>query len=145
MLRRLRVGSGPGAVDAVVQMVDDLTAQAGLDRGKRYWFRLAADEISTNITQHGYGDAEGVLDVTGWADDTRVSLQLEDDGPPFDPRSYDASGQLALDPAEREEGGLGLLLALRKLDDFAYDRVADRNRNTLTMWRSSAQEDSPRP
>jgi anti-sigma regulatory factor (Ser/Thr protein kinase) len=132
--RQLRLGSGPEAVDTVVDLVERLAADAGLDRVRSYWLRLAADEISTNITQHAYGDAVGVLDVSVWGDDDRVCVRLEDDGPPFDPRGHDWRPQLETVPKDRAEGGFGLLLALHKLDEFAYDRRDERNRNTMTMW-----------
>ncbi len=140
--REARLASGPAAVEAVVRMVDELTGRADLDDDRTYWLRLAADEISTNIANHAYAGAPGVLDVRLWADDERVTVQLEDEGAPFDLRGHDWQPQLDASLEEREEGGFGLFLALHKLDDFRYDRVRGRNRNRLVMCRRAA---SPGP
>ena len=144
-VRRLRVDCGPEAVDRVVEFVDELSRDAGLDKGPTYWFRLAADEISTNICDHGYCGGSGPLDLEGSVDDGRVSVQIEDDAPAFDPRQYDRLAQLEVDPRVREEGGHGLMLALAKVDEFDYDLVQGRNRNTLTMLRPDRPETPEKP
>ncbi|WP_309110626.1 ATP-binding protein [Saccharothrix sp.] len=115
----------------VAALVRDLAARAGLDRARAYRLRLASDEIATNAVTHGGVDT---VSLCGGLDDTRVWVVVEDNAPPFDPRTYDPEVVLT-DPHEREPGGLGLFLAHSGVDELHYERTANRNRTTLVIHR----------
>ncbi|MEU6779122.1 ATP-binding protein [Nonomuraea angiospora] len=117
----------------VADFIEALADGAGLTSRQAYWLRLATDEITTNIAQHGYRGGAGVVELSGEIEDDRLQVSIEDDAPPFDPAGYDPAPRLALPPALREEGGYGLLLAMGKVDEFRYEYVGGRNRNTLIM------------
>ncbi|MBB5954346.1 anti-sigma regulatory factor (Ser/Thr protein kinase) [Saccharothrix tamanrassetensis] len=136
---RLRLREGRCAGEELAEFVRSLARQAGLDPQQVYRLRLAADEITTNIVLHGYGDAGGVVEIEGEAGPDGVRLRIEDSAPPFDPHTHDPGPRLgAADPTEGPEGGFGLYLALRGLDYFAYDYVGGRNLNTLVVRRTSS-------
>jgi serine/threonine-protein kinase RsbW len=139
--RTLRLGPDGNVADAVATYVAELATEAGLPAGKAYWLRLAVEEIATNIVQHGYR-GHGPVRLTSeiWPD--QVRLHIEDRAPEFDPRSHDPAPQLETTPAEREAGGFGLLLALRKLDAFCYEQADGQNRNTLIMFRPTDSTDA---
>lgn len=122
----------PGQVD---KFVAELAEQAGLPPERSYWLRLAADEITTNISEHGYGPRGGQVVLSSGISSDRVWLRIEDEAPPFDPITYDPNPRLAAEPAARAPGGYGLLLARANLDGFVYEYVEGRNRNTLIMHR----------
>ena len=126
--------------EAAADVVGELARDAGLPPGRAYWLRLAVEEIATNVVRHGY-QGRGVVRLTSgiWPD--RVWVRIEDEASEFDPRSHDPVPRLETAPAEREAGGFGLLLALRKLDGFCYERSDGQNRNTLIMSRSPADTD----
>lgn len=133
---RLRAG-GPGAFTReIASLVDDLASQGGLDPHDAYRLRLAADEITTNIAMHGYQGRCGVVEITGGLDREWVWLRIEDEAPQFDPRRR-ADDYRPVDPADGPIGGHGLFLAMRSLDNFAYDYVNGRNRNLLRIRRST--------
>lgn len=133
----LRLDCDNSTVEAVTGFVGLLSHKAELPRGKAYWLRLAAEEITTNIAQHGYRGT-GPVRLTGGIQADRVWLRIEDKAPAFDPGTYDPGPRLATKPSEREAGGFGLLLALHKLDEFCYERAGGTNRNTLIMYREAA-------
>lgn len=135
---QLRLTCSPCSADQVAVFVRSLATRGGLTDRQAYWLRLAADEITTNIAVHGYSGAAGLLELEGGVEDDTVWLRIEDEAHPFDPRSHDPRAVLQSCPAKREEGGLGLFLALNGLDDFTYDYVHGRNRNTLIMHRSAS-------
>ncbi|GII66729.1 hypothetical protein Skr01_68140 [Sphaerisporangium krabiense] len=131
---RLKVdGSGASIAGPVADFVGALAERAGLGRRPAYWLRLAADEITTNIVQHGYRGRCGVVDLEGGIEAGALWLRIEDDAPAFDPRRYDPAPRLAVPLSVREQGGYGLMLAIGKVDEFSYQYVGGRNRNTLIM------------
>jgi serine/threonine-protein kinase RsbW len=135
---RLRA-SDPGAFTReIANLVDVLACQAGLDPHDAYRLRLAADEITTNIAMHGYRGGGGVVEITGGLDQEWVWLRIEDEAPKFDPTGWESSSCRPVDPVDGPIGGHGLFLALRSLDDFAYDYVNGRNRNLLRIRRSTS-------
>jgi serine/threonine-protein kinase RsbW len=134
--RSLHLDCGQSIAGEVAAFVGELAAQAGLSQHKAYWLRLATEEITTNIAQHGY-HGSGPVRLVGEIQPDEVRVRIEDEAPAFDPRTHDPGPRLATEPALRPEGGYGLLLALRKLDGFAYERAGDTNSNTLIMCRGT--------
>jgi serine/threonine-protein kinase RsbW len=130
----LRLDCGSGLTQDVTSYICDLAERAGLPPGKAYWLRLAAEEITSNIAEHGYR-GRGPLDLTSEVDDHQIVVRIEDEGPPFDPRDHDYTPASSADLLTCSAGGHGIFLALRKLDGFEYERVGGRNRNTLIMRR----------
>ncbi|MEV5500762.1 ATP-binding protein [Nonomuraea fuscirosea] len=142
---RLRIdGQHASMAGVVADFVEVLAGEAGLDPRQTYWLRLATDEITTNIVQHGYRGAAGVVDIAGEVDQDEVRVRIEDDAPPFDPGGYDPEPRLSVPPHQRDEGGYGLLLAMGKVDEFHYEFADGRNRNTLIMrLRGGSDADGP--
>lgn len=132
---QLRLTCSPCAADQVAAFVRSLATRGGLTDRQAYWLRLATDEITTNIAVHGYCGAGGLMAIEGGVENDTVWLRVEDEARPFDPRSHDPRTVLHSCPATRQEGGLGLFLALNGLDDFTYEYAHGRNRNTLIMHR----------
>jgi serine/threonine-protein kinase RsbW len=140
MATRLWFSGDSDATQAVSDFIHALAKAAELPRRKTYWLRLAAEEITTNIIQHGYEGA-GPVWLDSGVEPGLVWVTIEDEAPAFDPTTHDHHSRLAIEPRQREEGGFGLLLALHKLDDFGYEYVAGRNRNTLIMHRANGGTD----
>lgn len=119
----------------VAEFVCSLAESVGLAESAAYRLRLAADEIVTNIGLHGYCGRPGPVELVGGVEADAVWLSIIDEAPPFDPTTHDPGPRLAAGPLHDGEGGFGLFLALRGLDDFRYGRAGGRNENTLTMRR----------
>lgn len=137
---RLRLDTYESTAEAVACFVTGLARDAALSRRKSYWLRLAAEEITTNIAHHGY-QGSGPVWLEGRVNTDTVSVRIEDQAPAFDPIAYDRHARLALEPAQRPEGGFGLLLALHNLDGFGYEYVDGKNRNELIMYRTMGEPD----
>ncbi|CCG06995.1 ATP-binding protein [Pararhodospirillum photometricum] len=130
----------PAVLDSLAP-VRDLVKQsavaAGLSSAQAYRLMLAVDEVATNIIVHGYQEngLSGVLDLTLTLEDGDIIVTLEDDAVPFDPASLDPplDEDLAQPLDDREEGGLGIMLAMDGVDRFAYERTEGRNRNRFAV------------
>ena len=90
---------------------------------------LCSTELVTNIVTHGYGDAGGqsIRLRLGWQGED-VSLDIEDDGSPFDPlQAPEPAGKLQ----EGRVGGWGLPIVRHFCDSMHYRR--EHGRNCLTL------------
>ena len=128
----------PGRADRLSQLLDYVSwaaTAAGLAEAAIYRLSLAVDEIATNIVMHGYEAGEQPGDLTIWADrrPERLAIHLEDTGRPFDPREAPRPDNLDRPLEERQDGGLGIFLALWGVDDFTYERRGGVNRCTFVM------------
>ncbi|MDP4025130.1 ATP-binding protein [Methylobacterium sp. NEAU 140] len=111
-------------------------ALAGLD--------VALDEVLTNIVLYAYGDGQAhEIVVRVEADRTGLTVEVRDDGLPFDPTAAAAPAALDADLDDRPIGGLGLHFVRTLFDTVAYSRA--RGWNVLTLSRASAPEPESRP
>jgi len=102
-----------------------------------YKLRLAVDELATNIINYAYNNSpeKGKIIIKATLVSGHLKVQIQDQGIPFDPRTkLSKESQLVTKPLEqRPIGSLGILLAIKEVDDFAYERVNGKNINTLTI------------
>ena len=136
-MERLSVTGTLDSLGLVVAFVQGAAAAARLEREDACRLSLAVDEIVTNIITHGYAqeDREDRVDLRVEVDDDTVAISIEDSGPAFDPLQHPLPDGLDQPQDQRGVGGLGIYLVLRSVDEFLYERVGDRNRNTLIMYR----------
>lgn len=140
-METLTVPGTLNSLGAIAQYVSRVASAAGLDKKAYYKLRLAVDEIATNIITYGYEKAglAGNLYLHVEIDESTLSLSIEDTAISYDPRQQTLPQkelQKALD--KRSIGGLGIYLALEGVDEFRYERVNNRNRNTFVMHRLSS-------
>ncbi len=134
--------TAPGSLESLSlfrHYVQNAAKAIELDQRKAYRLCLAVDEIVTNIIVHGYEEAglEGDISLSVRVDNTALTVTIEDRAVPFDPRQHASPNNLNLPLEERERGGLGVYIALNSVDEFSYEYVDNKNRNTLRMFRSS--------
>jgi len=93
---------------------------------------LAVDELLTNTIFYGFDDAatDHSIKITLRLDATVLTVELVDDGKPFDPFEC-ADPDLTKAIEDRLTGGLGIFLARKLMDSVDYQRVDGENRVTL--------------
>lgn len=91
--------------------------------------RLALDELGANLVMHGPG-SERILRVECQINPGELLVQVDDDGPPFNPLDA-AAPDLGAPLEQRVIGGLGIHLLRQLSDCFEYERFCGRNRVTL--------------
>ncbi len=91
---------------------------------------LSIEEVLTNIIRHGSEGTGNAIVVRANRDADEIEIELEDDGPAFDPLSYPPP-RLDLPLQERQRGGLGIHLVQCLMDRVKYERREGRNRFTM--------------
>ena len=117
-------------MECVSQAVEDLAAALEpVPEKERTRLMVAADEIFANILRYS-GATRWSLEVVLTHHPEGVRLVITDDGKPFDPLAH-RDPDTTLSAAEREIGGLGILIVKKTMSPVTYRRRNDTN--ILTM------------
>ena len=116
--------------------ISDLVAEYGDARG---WdeltvmkVNLVVEELVLNVRDHGEV-AGRRFDVAIHCSDSRVRLDFQDDGVPFDPFLEAPAPDLCSGLDERRMGGLGVHLVRSLADSVEYCYEAGRNRLSVAL------------
>lgn len=91
---------------------------------------IAVDEIFSNIIQYSGADE---AEIECYVHDGRITLRFTDNGKPYNPLEA-AEPDMTLSAEEREEGGLGIFLVKKMMDQVTYSY--QNNRNELTLYKA---------
>ena len=97
-----------------------------------YQINLVLEELSINIINYAYdGDEPRKFDIRMALEACDLTIDIIDDGRPFNPLSEAPAPDLDSDMDDRPIGGLGIHLVRTIMDDFHYKREAGKNHVTL--------------
>lgn len=120
--------SGPTALGDAVAAARRYASDQGLGSRDAARLCIIVEELIANMLEHGGGDIDRRIGVELTRLDGGVSLAIEDDGPPFDPRSVSD----AIETPDRG-GGAGLRLVHAWSTIVDYQAEGGRNRLELEM------------
>lgn len=96
--------------------------------GARYNVLLALQEMVTNVLRHAYRrDESKPVEVTFELAADVLEISLRDQGPAFNPLSFDTDNVGEADAMPTTCGGYGIHIARVVMDDVEYVREADCN------------------
>ena len=105
---------------------------SGLARDDVFAFKLAVDELCTNIIQYGFeGREPGLLSLSFDVDENYARLIIRDDGKHFSPDQA-KSPDVEAGWDERQIGGLGIYFVKELMDNVTYNRT-DGNVNQFIL------------
>jgi serine/threonine-protein kinase RsbW len=114
-------------IERLARIVDDFGRRHQIEPQIIYTMKLALDEILTNIISYAYDDArEHIIVVRLSLDQEKWTVEVEDDGRPFNPLNAPEPDTKQL-LGERPIGGLGIHLVRKLIDELEYRRQNDRN------------------
>jgi anti-sigma regulatory factor (Ser/Thr protein kinase) len=118
-------------LDGVNQTLREFGQRHGLASKVIHDLNLAMEEILTNIISYGYTDnREHEVKVRLSAQLGEVSVEIEDDGQPFNPLEA-PEPDITKPLEERKIGGLGIHLVRKLMDSLEYKRQGARNLLTI--------------
>jgi anti-sigma regulatory factor (Ser/Thr protein kinase) len=114
-------------LDTINAALESLRRQLGFSNKCKCETNLVLEELFTNIISYAYrdgGDHEVLLRIRCEPD--QLSIEIEDDGIPFNPLSA-SPPCLEADIEDREVGGLGVFFARKFADQISYERTGEKN------------------
>ena len=141
-MTRFQASTLPNAdgIAALTDQVIEFLEQHAVDARAVHHTGLVLSEVLTNLATHGgCSDRAAKIAVTIGPD--RVTGEIVDSGPPFDPRlAPEPSLDVSLD--ERPIGGLGLFLVRKLTCTLEYARRNDENCMIFAIRREGNREDN---
>lgn len=126
-------------VEAIVEQIETVTEFVNAELEKldcpmkaRIQLDIAIDEIVSNIAYYAYGGKTGTVTVRIEAlqEENGVQLMFLDSGFPYDPLTRQ-DPDISAEIEEREEGGLGIFLVRKTMDDMKYEYKDGQNCLTI--------------
>ena len=119
-------------MSVVAAEIDEFCTAQHLATEIAYAANLAIEELLTNSISHGYDDDEPHrIEIILRREPDDLVIVIVDDSAPFDP-SRKPDPDVAAPLADRDPGGLGLLLVHQVMDGIEYRRLQGCNIVTLT-------------
>ena len=131
-MESLRVKAKTDELDRVTEFVEEMLAPCECPMRTMLQLRLAIEEIFVNIASYAYSPAEGEAEVRCEVleDPLRVVIRFLDGGRPFDPLARE-DADTSEEALMSREGGLGILLVKKTMDDVQYSY--EDGKNILTI------------
>lgn len=126
---KYRVQNDFSALSRFLEELRGLPGYARLNERQAYRLGLVLEEMISNIIKYGYDDSKvhEIEVVIRWGD-MKITVELSDDGHPFDPMRHHCPGSNSAEPLEqRPIGGLGIHLARQMSEEMTYRRENGRN------------------
>lgn len=126
--RTLTVPNRIEEIRRIEQFLTEFSDQHGFPPDALFQIQLSLEEIFTNVVSYGYDDdTEHEIEIVLSKNEEAVTVEIADDGRPFDPLQdapeMDAESKLE----ERRIGGAGIALAKTMMTDLRYHRNDGRN------------------
>ena len=107
--------------------------------GLKTHIQLAIEEIGVNVVNYGRDEnraGDPAIDIEVSSSPDAVTVEITDDGRPFNPLEDAPTADTTSPMDERPIGGLGVHLVRTLMSDVRYRRENDRNRLTMVKRRT---------
>ena len=128
---KLKVETNPSELERISAAVEDIGGRENWPAQFIFRVNLVLEELGLNIMNYGHDEGFHEFDITLTSDDDVLTIEVTDDGRPFDPLSEAPKPDLDASVDDRQVGGLGLHLVRTMVDEMSYRREQDKNHLTL--------------
>ncbi|MCY3748371.1 MAG: ATP-binding protein [Chloroflexi bacterium] len=97
---------------------------------------LVLEELAINTINHGHDGGLHKISFTFSSTEDSLTIEMVDDGKPFDPLTDAPVPDVNAPMEERPIGGLGVFLVRKLMDELTYRREEGRNHLTLVAYRA---------
>ena len=118
----------------IAAAVEDLALRENWSPDLEFKVNLVLDELGVNIVN--YGGEVSEIEVSLSSEAEAVTIEITDDGRPFDPLNDAVEPDISAPIDERPIGGLGLYFVRTMMDEMHYKREQGKNCLALAKRRS---------
>ena len=132
----LRIATRLDELPRLDAAVEDFAQEQAWPPDLVFQVKLVLEELGVNIVNHGHDDDarhEIEIEIASAAD--ALTIEIADDGRPFDPLTEAPEPDLESALEDRPIGGLGVHLVRTMMDEARYRREEGKNRLTLVKRR----------
>ena len=111
--------------------MENVCNELRLDAHVSMKLQLAIEEMVVNVISYAYPKGSTAdISLSAEAEGEELTLVLSDSGVPFDPTEKE-DPDLNVDPMDRAQGGLGILIVKNIMNEVSYRRLGDTNQLTM--------------
>ena len=136
MSKSFRIPADLDELRRVAEAAEELGAQEDWSPALVHQVDLAIEELGNNIVRHGFEGGPGEIRITLISDDDAITIEIADNGRPFNPLKDAPEPDLESALEDRPIGGLGIHLVLNMMDEMHYRREKEHNLLTLVKRRT---------
>ena len=126
----------PEQLERVFAAVEETGQQESWPSDLVFRVNLVLEELILNIINHGHDEGLHEIELTLTSEADAVTIEISDDGRPFDPVTDVPTPDVSAPLEERPIGGLGIHLVRTMMDELDYRRESGRNHLTLVSRRT---------
>lgn len=131
-MKRISLTPDLSSITELEQSLEEFAGAHELDLGLQNRLNLMLEELVTNSVNYSLKAVSGPeLELVLSLEEQVVVARLEDNGPAFNPFSEAPDADTTSSLEDRPIGGLGIYLTKKFADEYAYERVGERNCVTL--------------
>jgi len=131
MIEEFEIINSVGGLCILKDAVEQVSSSWKLSKKVALEINLILEELCANYLEHSGDDASHSSKIKLILDDNKITILVEDSGPPFNPK--DAPSPAINTPLEdRNSGGLGLYFVKHFAEEISYKRDNDLNLLTIT-------------
>lgn len=127
----LKLEARPEALERITSALEELGEQEDWPPKLMFRVNLVLEELGLNVMTHGQRAGARELEVIVTSEPDTVTMEIVDDGPPFDPLRDAPLPDPEAPLDERPVGGLGIHLVREMMDEVRYRYEDGKNRLTL--------------
>ena len=131
MRKELIIKNQMQELERVSAFVEGIVEELKLSQDMLCELQLVMEEMVVNVISYAYPEGT-VADITliAESDGTELTFVISDKGKEFDPTQQE-DADMSINPAEREIGGMGILIVENIMNEVTYQRL--EGHNLLTM------------
>ena len=131
MKRDLTFKNDEQELSRVAEFMEAVCDELQLDMRAAMKLQLAIEEMVTNVIFYAYPEGTSAdITLIAESDGKELTFVLSDSGKPFDPTAKE-DADLDVNPMDREQGGMGILIVKNIMNEVSYQRLGDMNQLTM--------------
>ena len=133
--KNLQIQNNISELHRINQVIDSLFEEWKLPEKSKFRVVLAVEEVFANIIKYAYDDLqEQTIDLEFAFENDNLTIQILDDGKPFNPLLYNSKSEIRKPADKKQPGGIGIHIIKSVMNEVNYQRK--NGRNILTLKKS---------